>query len=170
MPDEILGRASRLTLDELAALAAHTNRLAGRLGTRRRWTDAMNAARRAAGEAGRSAILAERANAATDAIFSALTANAGSADKAAQLHHSLEDYQRAIDAGAERPRRRRFRQVQRQLIRTVGFRTRRHVGPAVIGTTAAVTAAVVWDLASGAGPFDARERDLLIHPWRQAIG
>jgi hypothetical protein len=168
-PDEILARASRLTLAEIRSLGASTSRLAGRFGTRRSWLDTMAAANKAADEAGRGVALTQAANAATDAIFSALTAAAGSPEASEALNASLQQWQRAVDAGNERQRRRRFRHTQRVLIRTVGFRVRGHVGPALMGTTAAVTAAATSDLATAAGPYDPEARDLLMRPWRQAI-
>lgn len=168
--DDILRRASRLTPNELRALAKKTNRLAGWLGTRRAWVEAMSAAVAAANGSGRRERLAEKSGDVTEAIFLSVVAVAPTLGSPIALHEALQHWNAAVDRDDERARRRQFRLLQRRLVRTLGFRAAGHVGPAMMGTTAAVVATLTWDLTSEEGPFDAPARDLLIQPWHQAIG
>jgi hypothetical protein len=167
--DDILNRASRLTLDELVELGLATDRVAGKLRFRRQWLAAMRGSTAAAAAAGRDAALRVAADGATDAIFAALRRLADSPDSTARLQAALDDWKRAVESGDERQRRNSFRRLQRALGRTFGWRMKPRIGSAVSGTASAVTAALTWDLAHPSSRYTPTARDELIGPWRAAV-
>jgi len=167
--DDILDRASRLTLDELVELGHATDRVAGKLRPRRQWLATMRASKAAAAAAGREAALRIAADGATDAIFAALRRLADSPDGNASLQAALDDWKRAVESRDERKRRNSFRRLQRALVRTFGWRMKPRIGSAVSGTACAVTAAMTWDLANPSSAYTPNARDELIGPWRVAV-
>jgi DNA-binding SARP family transcriptional activator len=169
---EILDRASCLTVAELSALGIATDHAMGWGMLRRDWVAASRSACNAAAAAGRAAIVEELADdAATDAVFVAVSRYAQSRGRDPQpMRAALDAWRRAANSGHRRRRRRAFRRLQRALSHAVGWRAARRVGSAVAGTAAAITALATQDLATVNGPYTREAYERLIGPWRTTIG
>ena len=146
---ELLHRASYLTADELVALGTATNHAMGRwLPPRRDWLEALRSADAAAVTDGRSDGLGDEAgNATMDAIFVAVCRIAEARGRDPQeLRAALETWRRGLDRGHKKRHRRDFQHVRQVLSRAAGRRVSSRVGPAMMGTDAAVLASASYDL------------------------
>jgi hypothetical protein len=170
--DELISRASRLSADQIANLAKATRKTIGHglrayLGLRNR---ALRTANSAAEEALKRANMQDemRANATlvTDAVLSASVAAAKSAGRdTSGVREAWQHFQRAVDSGDIRERKRAFRSAKKAFRRGIGPQLTRQWPMASIGVSWAVVAILTWDQATREGPFTIHDREILTRPW-----
>jgi hypothetical protein len=166
----ILSQAAEMTLSQIAAIAKTSDSTTGYFGRNARWRNAGRAAQGAAETNSRTGFLSAAKDAAMDSVIKAVERIVVSENKsAAGISDCWRDYLAAISIKNPRARARAYRNLQKALIHSIGFKAAKAVPVASGAASSAAQVAVAWDLASERGGFTRADRDLLMAPWLTAF-
>jgi hypothetical protein len=170
--DDLIGRASRLSADQIAGLATTTRRTIGRglrgyFGLR---SPALTAASLAAEAALKRVDLEDemrtKVTALNEAVLSASMAAAeGQGRDTAGVREAWQRFQQAVDSEGRQERQKAFRSAKRAFRRGLGLQLARKWPMAGVGAAWALLVLLTWDEASTDGPYTIEDRDILTGPW-----
>lgn len=163
---EIFDSASVLTREELAALSAGMDKVAGRLGIRRSWSRAMDALTSTIDTSGRSDEL-DRINVETlgAVVAAAISVAEGEGKDVSGVRPVAENYISTIRHGADTEADIQLRDLRKSLRQVLGRKLEGQIPLAALGVSIAARVALAWDLSSDSGVFRPADRDSLMQPW-----
>src|ERR1700722_12162450 len=170
--DELIARASRLTGEQIANLAASTRRTIGRglrayPGIRSKPLKTANGAADAAlKQADLETEMRAKVILLNDAVLSASVAAAKRHGRdTSGVQDAWRRFERAVDSGDSRKRQEAFRSAKKAFRRGIGPKLTRQWPMASVGATWALLALLTWDQAASEGSYTIQDRDTLTKPW-----
>jgi hypothetical protein len=170
--DELIGRASRFSADELNKLIRATRNAFGSglgayLGKRSPMITANRAASEAIKQAEREEAVRSRVLLVEEAMLAAAIAVAGRAGRdTSGVLDAWQRYGRVVESGSRKERKRTFRATKAALRRGLGRPLAHQWHMAIMGASWAMVALTSWDLVSEKGPYTVRDREALTLPWK----
>jgi hypothetical protein len=170
--NDLIGRASRLSADQIATLAASTRRTIGSgvrayLGIRSGALKAANSAAEAAlKRADLEAEMRAKVTLLNEAVLSASVAAAKRQGRdTSGVREAWQRFERAVDSGDSRERQKAFRSSKKVFRRGIGSKLTRQWPMASVGAAWALLALLTWDQATREGSYTIQDRETLTRPW-----
>jgi hypothetical protein len=170
--DELIGRASRLSAEQIVSLAASTRRTMGRglkayLGIS---SSAFRAVNSSAAEALKRANLEAEMRAKVTLLNRAvLSASVEAAKRQGRdttgVQEAWQHFERAVDAGDGPERKNAYRSAKKVFRRGLGRQLTRQWPIASVGAAWALLALLTWGQAMNEGTYTIRGREILTRPW-----
>lgn len=161
----LVDAALGLTEQQVPDLAREVTALAGRFGTKRRWSRAWEHAKHAADSAGCGDLVEALSS---ESLLAVLEASARAAEVKGRDVNGLNS-ELQIFHGAEQGHE-AVKRLHRIARKSLGMRASQRIAPSSLGAGGAALALLTHELVGATVTYAAEEYSVLLRPWRTAIG